>query len=96
MITQDLATILVHTTTAITVKQVIASISLNGVTQFGGIAHCGKEQTMSRCYACGETIRRGYPMVTNKGEKVIICERCKRLLRKAKAEEVRMKGAEDE
>ena len=47
MITQDLATILVHTTTAITVKQVIASISLNGVTQFGGIAHCGKEQRMS-------------------------------------------------
>lgn len=26
----------------------IASINLNGVTQFDGIVHCGKEQTMSR------------------------------------------------
>ena len=48
-----MATILVHTTTAITVKQVIASISLNGVTQFGGIAHCGKEQRMSK-HICDE------------------------------------------
>ena len=36
-----------HTITAITVKRVIASINLNGVTQFDGIAHCGKEQTMN-------------------------------------------------
>ena len=41
---------------------------------------------MIKCYACGEPIRRGYPMVTNKRENVIICERCKRLWKKAKAE----------
>ena len=35
-----------HTITAITVKRVIASINLNGVTQFDGIVRCGKEQTM--------------------------------------------------
>lgn len=51
---------------------------------------------MSKCYACGETIRRGYPMVTYKGENVIICERCKRLWRKAKTEEEKTKGADDE
>ena len=37
-----------HTIIAITVKQMIASISRNGVNLFGGIAHCGKEQTMSK------------------------------------------------
>ncbi len=51
---------------------------------------------MSKCYACGETIRRGYPMVTDKGENVIICERCKRLWRKAKAEKEKEKGTGDE
>ena len=51
---------------------------------------------MNKCYACGELIRRGYPMVTEKGEDVIICERCKRLWRKAKAEEEKVKGADDE
>ena len=51
---------------------------------------------MSKCYACGEPIRRGYPMVTNKGENVIICERCNRLWRKAKAEDEKAKGADDE
>ena len=51
---------------------------------------------MRKCYACGEMIRRGYPMVTNEGENVIICERCKRLWRKAKAEEEKAKGADDE
>lgn len=56
----------------------------------------GKEQTMSKCYACGETIRRGYPMVTNKGENVIICERCKRIWKKSKTEEEKVKGADDE
>lgn len=49
---------------------------------------------MSKCYACGETIRRGYPMVTDKEENVIICERCKRLWRKAKAEEEKAKGTD--
>ena len=48
-----------------------------------------------RCYACGEPIRRGYPMVTDKGENAIICERCKRLWRKAKAEE-KTEGADNE
>lgn len=47
---------------------------------------------MNKCYACGETIRRGYLMVTNKGENVIICERCKRLWRKIKAEEEKKEG----
>lgn len=51
---------------------------------------------MSRCHMCGELIRRGYPMVTNKGENVIICERCKRLLKKLKAQEEKVKGADDE
>ena len=51
---------------------------------------------MNKCYACGEPIRRGYPMVTIKGENVIICERCKRLWRKAKAEEEKAIGADDE
>ena len=37
-----------HTIIAITVKQMIASISRNWVNLFDGIAHCGKEQTMSR------------------------------------------------
>lgn len=41
---------------------------------------------MSKCYVCGEPIRRGYPMVTSKGENVIICERCKRLWKKSKTE----------
>ena len=50
---------------------------------------------MSKCYACGEPIRRGYPMVTKKGEDVIICERCKRLWKKLKAEEEKVKGADD-
>lgn len=51
---------------------------------------------MSKCDACGEPIRRGYPMVTKKGEEVIICERCKRLWKKSKAEEEKAKGADDE
>ncbi len=55
---------------------------------------------MNKCYVCGESIRRGYPMVTNKGEYVIICERCKRLWKKYKAEEEEeaepTKGADDE
>lgn len=42
---------------------------------------------MNKCCACGEPIRRGYPMVTKKGENVIICERCKRLWKKLKSEE---------
>ena len=48
------------------------------------------------CFGCGAPIRRGYPMVTNKGESVIICERCKRLWKKAKAEEEKVKEADDE
>ena len=51
---------------------------------------------MSKCYACGEPIRRGYPMVTNKGEIVIICERCKRLWKKLKPEGEKVRGADDE
>lgn len=35
-------------------------------------------------------------MVTQSGKDVIICERCKRLWRKAKAEEEKAKGADDE
>lgn len=35
-------------------------------------------------------------MITDKGENVIICERCKRLWLKAKAEEEKAKGADDE
>ena len=35
-------------------------------------------------------------MVTKKGEDVIICERCKRLWKKSKAEEEKVKGADDE
>ena len=35
-------------------------------------------------------------MVTNKGESVIIRERCKRLWKKAKAEEEKVKEADDE
>lgn len=35
-------------------------------------------------------------MVTNKGESVIICERCKRFWRKAKAEEEKPEGADDD
>lgn len=49
---------------------------------------------MNKCNACGEPIRRGYPMVTKKGEDVIICERCKRLWKKLKAEEEKAKEAE--
>lgn len=45
---RDLAITFPHTITAITAKQVIASINLNWVKLFGGIAHCGKEQSMSR------------------------------------------------
>lgn len=55
----------------------------------------GKEQTMSNieiCFGCGAPIRRGYPMVTQSGKEVIICERCKRLWRKAKAEKEKAKG----
>lgn len=50
---------------------------------------------MSKCYACGEPIRRGYPMVNEKGEDVIICERRKRLWRKAKAEKEKTEVADD-
>ena len=50
---------------------------------------------MSKCYACGEPIRRGYPMVTENGEDVIICERCKRLWKKLKAEEEKRKETVD-
>ena len=35
-------------------------------------------------------------MITQDGEEVIICERCMRLWRKAKAEEEKAKGAGDE
>jgi len=35
-------------------------------------------------------------MVTNKGENVIICERCKRLWKKTKSEGEKVKGADDE
>ena len=45
---------------------------------------------------CGELIRRGYPMVTKAGEEVVICERCKRLWKKLKAKEEKLKGADDE
>lgn len=50
---------------------------------------------MSKCYACGAPIIRGYQMVTKKGEKVIICERCNRLRlwEKARAEKEKAKGA---
>ncbi len=51
---------------------------------------------MNKCYACGKPIRRGYPMVTNKGESIIICERCKRLWEKWNAEEEKVKGADGE
>ena len=44
---RELAIASPHTIIATTVKRVIASISLNGVTLFDGIAHCGKEQTMN-------------------------------------------------
>ena len=37
---------------------------------------------MNRCYGCGEPIRRGFPMITQDGEEVIICERCMRLWKK--------------
>ena len=45
---RDSAIASLHTITAITVKRVIASINLNGVTQFDGIVRYGKEQAMSR------------------------------------------------
>ena len=35
-------------------------------------------------------------MMTENGENVVICERCKRLWRKAKAEEEKAKGADNE
>ena len=74
MITQDLATILVHTTTVITVKQVIASISLNGVTQFGGIAHCGKEQRMSEKIYRVQMNSKGMPNFSTAEEVDAVCE----------------------
>ena len=57
------------------------------------------------CFGCGAPIRRGYPMVTQSGKDVIICERCKRLCKRLwqkakaeeeKAEEEKAKGADDE
>ena len=48
---RDLAIAFSHTITAITAKQVIASINLNWVKLFGVIAHCGKDQTM-KCVDC--------------------------------------------
>lgn len=47
-----MGTILVHTTTATTVKPRI--VSTNVVMPIGGIARCGKEQTMSEhdCSKC--------------------------------------------
>lgn len=51
------------------------------------------------CFGCGAPIRRGFPMVTEKGENVVICERCrklcKRLWQKAKAEEEKARGEKD-
>ena len=47
------------------------------------------------CFGCGAPIRRGYPMVTQSGKDVIVCERCKRLWKKSKAEEEKGKGADD-
>lgn len=60
--------------------------TITDVQESGNSMFERKEQTMSKCYVCGEPIRRGYPMVTSKGENVIICERCKRLWKKSKTE----------
>ena len=61
---------------------------------------CGKEQVMSdieTCFGCGAPIRRGYPMVTQSGKDVIVCERCKRVWEKRKLKEAEItKGADDE
>lgn len=53
---------------------------------------------MNRCHMCGELIRRGYLMITKTDEdkEVIICERCKRLWKKLKAEEETLEGVDDE
>lgn len=44
---------------------------------------------LKKCYGCGYPVRRGFRMITEKDEEVIICERCKRLWKKYKAEEER-------
>ena len=52
---------------------------------------------MIKCYMCGKPIiRRGYSMRNEKGEGVVICERCMRLWKKLKAEEYKAKGADDD
>ena len=49
------------------------------------------------CFGCGAPIRRGYPMITKTGRNVMLCERCKRIWKKANAEkETKAKGADDE
>lgn len=49
------------------------------------------------CFGCGDPIRRGFPMITEKGTEVIICEKCMRLWKKYKGKEAEAtKGADDE
>lgn len=49
------------------------------------------------CFGCGTPIRRGFPMVTDKGSDVILCERCKRLWEMYKGKEAETtKGADDD
>ena len=50
------------------------------------------------CFGCGAPIRRGFRMVTAKGNDVIICGNCMRLWKKHKEKEAEamMKGADGE